>query len=146
MGSQNACLPMAMRMHFLSCFHSSRWKFCFQGCLGFNLLNYLFNIGIKQESVSPAGFKHEPFGFGFGFGFALKRPQQWSWLCWPKRRGSGEESKLRWVLDEWLTQETEANESCTTSMKVWIGSHSDACSMLIQLFSIRLSNIASHCN
>jgi hypothetical protein len=25
-------------------------------------------------------------------------------------------------------------------------SHSDACSMLIQLFSIRLSNIASHCN
>jgi len=76
MGSQNACLPMAMRMHFLSCFRSSRWKFCFQGCLGFNLLNSLFNIGVKQESVSLAGFKHEPFGFGFGFGFEITRPQQ----------------------------------------------------------------------
>jgi hypothetical protein len=39
-------------------------------------LNSLFNIGVKQESVSLAGFKHEPFGFGFGFGFEITRPQQ----------------------------------------------------------------------
>uniref|UniRef100_A0A6N2MA73 Uncharacterized protein n=1 Tax=Salix viminalis TaxID=40686 RepID=A0A6N2MA73_SALVM len=33
--------------------------------LGFNLLDTLFNVGVKQESVSPAGFKLVPFGFGF---------------------------------------------------------------------------------
>lgn len=118
-------------------------SFVFKDVRGFNLLNSLFNIGVKQESVSPAGFKHEPFGFGFGF--ALKRPQQWSWLCWPKRRGSSEESKLRWV---W-TSDWPKKLKPMSHVLVWkseLVSHSDACSMLIQLFSIRLSNIASHCN